>query len=182
MHSYRLVSGYVIRPSLGRITQRNRWGSKQYLHYVYYGKIRRTEVSDCFTLCIFLGIASRIIWHILPETLNSRRSVTHTLTPLWNTCPITGELSPSLLPSQQDGAIFYTPYDFVPCLQTCWDRIISREAWSPCLPDLNPCDSDLLEMLKNTVYRHNRRTADDLKENIQNVGFQFASNPLPYSA
>ena len=143
------------------------------------GKLEELR-SQISSLCIFLDIASRIIWHIFPETLNSHRYVTHILTPLWNTCLIRGELPTSLPPSQHGGAIFYTPYHFVPC-HTCWDRIISRGVWSPCLPDLNPCDCNLLEMLKNTVYRHNCRTADDLTENIQNVGSQFASNPLPYS-
>ena len=90
----------------------NMWESKRYLNCVHYGEIRQTEVSDCFTLCIFLDIANRIIWQIFPETLNSHQYVTHILTPLWNTCPITGKPHPlpSRLPARRCNILHPIPF------------------------------------------------------------------------
>ena len=47
------------------------------------------------------------------------------------------------------------------------DRIISRDLWPACSPDITPCDFNLWVRLKNAVYKTNSGTLEELKRNIR---------------
>jgi hypothetical protein len=47
------------------------------------------------------------------------------------------------------------------------DRIISSDIWSARSPDLNPCGFFFWGYLKDKVYNSNRRTEEELHENIR---------------
>ena len=46
------------------------------------------------------------------------------------------------------------------------DRVISHGLWPPRSPDLTPPDFYLWGKLKGSVYAHNPRTTDELKQKI----------------
>lgn len=62
---------------------------------------------------------------------------------------------------------FYTANNSMHCLESVFhDRMW---LWSPWLPDLNPCDLYLWDMINDEMYSNNTCSEDDLKRGIQSA-------------
>ena len=71
---------------------------------------------------------------------------------------------------QQDGATAHTVRATMTAVRKVFgERVISRDLWPPCSPDLTPPDFYLRGKLKGFVYADNPRSINDLKHNIRQV-------------
>ena len=70
---------------------------------------------------------------------------------------------------QQDGATAHTANNTMHFLKQCFeDRIISKDLWPPRSPDLSPPDFYLWGSAKNSVFKENPKTLEDLQTAIRN--------------